>query len=70
MIPVQTIKVCIRLADLPSDSHCAPISSLSPHLYRIELLVAGKKKAVAPGVAVNGIKKSVACARRFGLVGK
>jgi hypothetical protein len=59
MIPVHTIKVCIRLADLPNDSHCAPMSSLSPHLYRIELLVAGKKKAVAPGVALNGTKKAL-----------
>jgi hypothetical protein len=24
MIPVQTIKVCILLVDLPNDSHCGP----------------------------------------------
>lgn len=58
MIPVQIIKVCIRLAELPNDLHCVSHKRLVTRFDRLELLAAGKKKAVTPGVSVIRNKKS------------
>ena len=65
MIPVQTINVCIDLADLPDLFIAFPTRSMLPQSYRLELQVAVEEKAVVCDSVVNGLKKVIIRTGRF-----
>jgi hypothetical protein len=58
MIPVQTIKVCIRLADLPNDWHCASHKQPVTRFVTHRIAGCGQEKSRRPWGIIKRNKKS------------